>query len=530
MLLSGGNRSQSLRRQLLTFLLFSIALLAAVSAVTGAWIGSSQTRTMLINNSLQIADNLADRSVLSLISGSREQAEEAISQVLGFSDVTGVAILEPDLKPLLSRGIPDPTQSGAPHWRDTRGPLLIREDSETWYVVAPVGIQDGLGDAGEFELESGHSERLGYVLLQVSKKSLSALSDNLLLYNIVIGLIIAVTMGLVMNIGLRRLIQPIFNLSTTMKRAQETGEHNYAGIEGALEIRQMAESYNGMMTVLEKQEDALLGMNARLESEVEIRTKELIQARDAALIAVRTKSEFLANISHELRTPLQAIIGYVELVKEELEFEAMDQQVEDLEEAIRSSQRLLTLIASILDLAKSESGRMEVNLQPVSLNSLLEDVLTIIRPLAAEKGNALKINTLQQDQQASIDREKTQQILINLLSNACKFTEKGTIGASLEITGKYVEIQVSDSGIGISREQQALIFDEFRQVDGSVERQFGGTGLGLAISRRFAEMMNGSIEVESDLGKGACFTLRLPLNSCIRIGSGQNVEVSDSAQ
>ena len=267
------------------------------------------------------------------------------------------------------------------------------EDSDTWRILAPVQLPNIYEAEDEFEIEvTEPGTRLGYVLINVSKAPLIKLSDNLLIYNLIIGLIIATTMGALMNVGIKRLFQPLFNLSSIMKESQESGEHTYARVQGAKEIRQMAESYNDMMKVLEQQEDELIDMNTRLESEVEIRTQELIQARDAALVAARTKSEFLANISHELRTPLQAIMGYIELVKEELEFEAMEQQVEDLEEAIKSSQRLLALIGSVLDLAKSESGKMEMNPQETSLYALTDELIAIVKPLAQENNNQLNID------------------------------------------------------------------------------------------------------------------------------------------
>ncbi|OMH38259.1 HAMP domain-containing sensor histidine kinase [Motiliproteus sp. MSK22-1] len=517
MLIIGRNKPQTLRRQLLTFLLLSIALLSILSSVVGAWVGSSQSRSMLVNSSLQIAGNLAERSVLSLITSSEENAEEATSQVLGFSDVIGVAILNEELTPLLIKGILEFNAEKYMSLKNNDGPKLAEEDSKSWRILAPVYFPDIAEGEDEFEMEAGDPKKMGYVIINVSKESLIALSDNLLVYNILIGVVTAATMGALMNIGIGRLTQPIFNLSHRMKQAQESGEHTFARIEGAKEIRQMAESYNGMMKVLEKQEDELIGMNVRLESEVEIRTKELIQARDAALVAARTKSEFLANISHELRTPLQAVMGYIELVKEELEFEAMDQQIEDLEEAMKSSQRLLALIGSILDLAKSESGKMEMNPQETSLIEVMDDLTAIVKPLAAENNNQLVITPPRSNIVFIADREKVMHVLLNLLSNACKFTHDGSIEFTVKKTSETLKLSISDTGIGISQDQHTLIFDEFRQVDGSVKRQYGGTGLGLAISKRFAQMMGGNISVTSSLGKGACFTLSLPLNSSVSL-------------
>lgn len=522
MLIIGKDKPQTLRRQLLTFLLLAIALLSILSAVIGAWIGANQSRTMLVNNSLQIAGNLAERSILSLLTASQENAEEAIAQVLGFNDVNGVAILTSDLTPLLIRGELELSTALPIAWLKATTPHLVEEDSNSWRILAPVQFPNAEDSEDPFTLEDTEpSQNLGYVLINISKAPLIKLSDNLLLYNLVIGLVIAATMGALMNVGISRLVQPLFNLSSIMKQAQESGEHTFARIEGAKEIRQMAESYNGMMKVLESQEDELIGMNSSLESEVETRTQELIQARDAALVAVRTKSEFLANISHELRTPLQAVMGYIELVKEELEFEAMDQQIEDLEKALKSSQRLLSLIGSVLDLAQSESGKMEINPQETSLYAMIDELIAIVKPLAVENHNQLNINNLPQDIHFVVDREKVLHVLLNLLSNACKFTHNGTVELVITKTETGLDLTISDTGIGIHEDQHALIFDEFRQVDGSVKRQYGGTGLGLAISKRFAEMMDGYITLDSALGQGAHFTLHLPIGSSPQISQSR---------
>ncbi len=519
---------RSLRGQLLTFLLASIALLAITSSVVGTWIGSSQSRTMVLNSSLQIAGNLAELSVLSLVTGSEDNAAEAVAQVLGFNDVVGVAIFADVLTPLVKKGEIEWRYTEPLQWQRSSQPELVKDSTSNWYIAAPVTLNDDIVVDDPFAFDSETSTQLGFVLINVSKESLNKLSQNLLVYNLAIALVIAVLMGVLMNIGLRRVIQPLFTLSSTMREAQLSGEHNYAVVEGPKEIRRMAGSYNDMMKVLEKQEDVLVDMNSRLESEVEIQTRELVQARDAALTAVRTKSEFLANISHELRTPLQAIVGYIELVREELEDEAMDAQVEDLDEAMKASQRLLSLIAAILDLAKSEAGKMEVSFQDVSVYEIIDEAIGIIRPLVVESDNRLEVQKPERDIRFSIDKDKVMQILLNLLSNACKFTDQGTI--RLVVAGDDLElnISVSDTGIGIAEDQQGLVFDEFRQIDGSVRRKYGGTGLGLAISRHFAEMLGGSIRIDSCLGEGTRFELILPLTNTQETSVAATVDVAET--
>ena len=505
-----GNQN-SLRKQLLTFLGVSIALLSLTSSIVAAWIAVNQSRQVLEHHSLQIAGNLAHQSLLSLITESKENAEPALDQAMAFNDVSGVAIFTERMSLLQQRGEIDWQSDNLPVWFAEEKPTLAADRDDHWIITAPVYLQEEQGDYAEFELAGDKEQLLGYVMINVSKDSLRSLTTNLFSYNLMIGLGFATLLLWLQNAGLKRITRPLLNLSRSMNEARSSGEHNYAKVEGPMEVRQIAESYNAMMQVLEQQEDKLVKLNSGLETEVAIRTKELTHARDTALVAVRTQSEFLANISHELRTPLQATMGYIELVIEELEDEAMDEPVEDLREAMRASTRLLALINMILDLAKCESGKMELMPQEISLHSLTQETEAVIRPLASKKQNTFKVYLPEEDPVLQVDKEKAQQVLLNLLSNACKFTEKGTVLLSASVDDGFVVWQVSDTGIGIPKNQQNMIFDKFRQIDGSVKRKYGGTGLGLAISKHFTEMMGGALDVFSETGQGTTFVFKLPL-------------------
>lgn len=516
MIFFGRYANRSIWRQLLIFLVISICLLSITSSVTAVWISYSQSRQALQQNSLRIADNLARSSVLSLITASKENAQEALSQVLGFNDVIGVAIFTESHQLLQEKGTISWEQSGLNNLLAVDAAAIVEDGREAWIVAAPVFLdlfEDAESSYGalEFSMENNSESLLGYVLVNVSKRSLSQLIKDLLSFNIIVTLFISILLIWFLNRGLKRLTRPLTNLSETMNQAQSSGEHTFAVIEGPREVRQMAKNFNDMMHVLEQQEDKLIELNSGLESEVEVRTRELVAARDAALIAVRTQSEFLANISHELRTPLQAVTGYIELVIEELDFHPeFDMQVEDLGAALQSSERLLKLINSILDLAKCEAGKMDLVIQQCSLHALLKEIEDTIRPLAIKHYNNLQIIYPDKDCYLTLDKEKLQQILLNLLSNACKFTEEGEITLSCVTTEDQIIWQVSDTGIGIPEDQIEQVFLKFRQVDGSVKRKVGGTGLGLAIARHFAEMMGGTLSAESKLGQGSTFTLALP--------------------
>ncbi|MEE8153478.1 MAG: GAF domain-containing protein, partial [Phycisphaerales bacterium] len=252
---------------------------------------------------------------------------------------------------------------------------------------------------------------------------------------------------------------------------------------------------------------ALAIQNARLFREIEAKSRQLE-------IASQHKSQFLANMSHELRTPLNAIIGYSEMLQEEAEDLGQEGFVPDLNNIHVAGKHLLSLINDILDLSKIEAGKMELFLESFEIPSLVRDVVVTIQPLVEKNANTLNVDCPDDLGDMHADLTKVRQALFNLLSNACKFTERGTItfNVSQETMedNPWVSFQVRDTGIGMTSEQMQKLFEAFSQADASTTRQFGGTGLGLAISRKFCQIMGGDITVESTFGQGSTFTIRLP--------------------
>jgi PAS domain S-box-containing protein len=240
----------------------------------------------------------------------------------------------------------------------------------------------------------------------------------------------------------------------------------------------------------------------------------LAEAKRLAEQANETKSQFLANMSHELRTPLNAIIGYSEMLKEEAEDTGQEELVPDLEKIQGAGKHLLGLINDILDLSKVEAGRMELYLEPIELKPFVRQVVSTVQPLMQRNENVLRAEMGDAPGQIRADQTKLRQILLNLLSNAGKFTERGTVTLAVErqpaTSGDRVRFRVSDTGIGMTPEQLERLFQPFTQADASTTRRYGGTGLGLTISKHFVEMMGGTILVESEPGAGTRFVVELP--------------------
>ncbi|MFV1998248.1 MAG: ATP-binding protein [Acidiferrobacterales bacterium] len=255
-------------------------------------------------------------------------------------------------------------------------------------------------------------------------------------------------------------------------------------------------------------------IQGELERRVVERTAELAVARDQALEASRTKSAFLANMSHELRTPLNAIIGYSEMLYEDVASFSKKQVTEDLQKISSAGSHLLELINSVLDLSKIEAGKMELHNEKFSIEELASEVADVFRPLAEQNGNELRMLLPRGLGAMVADRTKVNQVLMNLVSNACKFTNDGIIEIEAErsVSGalEWICISVRDNGIGISPLEQEKLFSEFTQASTSIPKIYGGTGLGLSISQKLCQLMGGAITVESEPDVGTEFTICLP--------------------
>lgn len=241
--------------------------------------------------------------------------------------------------------------------------------------------------------------------------------------------------------------------------------------------------------------------------------EELEQQYAAVLEARKVKDEFLANISHELRTPLTAVMGYISLMQEELSGPLTENQRTDLAQVRSSSERLLELIEDLLDLTSLRRNAAELSVEPLDAVSLAQEVVD--RTEGRQRGVDVSVEAIDAIPRLKADRRKLTRLLGTLVSNAYKFTSAGSVKVLVEVHGNRVFFRVRDTGIGIPAEAHALIFEEFRQLDGSTTRRFGGSGLGLTLARQLARLMGGDVEVDSTPGTGSTFTVDLPIDQSV---------------
>ena len=246
--------------------------------------------------------------------------------------------------------------------------------------------------------------------------------------------------------------------------------------------------------------------NARLFDEIQEKNRQLQMASE-------NKSQFVSSMSHELRTPLNAIIGLTEMMVTNAARFGTEKAQEPLQRVNRAGKHLLSLINEVLDLSKIEVGKLELHPESVNLSPLTDEIVGTARQLAEQNKNRLVVECQESFGPLIVDPMRLRQILLNLLSNACKFTKEGEVALRVrKVAGgrDWVELAVADTGIGMTTEQQAKLFQDFAQADSLTARRYGGTGLGLAITRKLARMMGGDVTVASEPGKGSVFTVRLP--------------------
>lgn len=506
------------QRQLNLVKNFSQASLVAVvfAAILLGWMYRSlavdELRQQGETSNLTLATTMANaiwpqvREVIDIVAGKKEISTEdktysinvldqSVKELIEQTNVVKVNIFDTSGKVVYSTSHEQIGQNNKDmefaHEVVTKGSVLSgmdyepgSQDATILYSYLPVKSLDTNDVEGVLKIHSNVSDN--YLRIQQGQ------------YNFIIGLVVILTLVYV-------------SLFTVVRNAE-------------IVIRKQGEEREGYLHEIES-------INTNLDEY----SRELASARDQALDASKAKSAFLANMSHELRTPLNAIIGYSEMMAEEMKTEGRKSDASDLTKINQAGNHLLSVINDILDLSKIEAGHMELHLAELDLNATIENIIETITPLAEKGNNRISVNIADDITSMYTDLSRLRQVLLNLLGNACKFTQDGLI--ELVIRRKaddpdMLVFTVTDSGVGMDTEHLEHIFEAFKQADSSSTREFGGTGLGLTISRRFCEMLGGSIQARNGIDQGAVFSVILPERSSHSTGkeekpSGKTISPED---
>jgi signal transduction histidine kinase len=313
--------------------------------------------------------------------------------------------------------------------------------------------------------------------------------------------VIAVIAGMALA---RQMVVPIRAVHRGAQKLSENDFSHRIKVNTGDEIEELADQFNHMAEQLEES-------YSRLEQKVAERTRDLEQKTRELAIASEHKSQFFANMSHELRTPLNAVLGYSELLVDGLYGAIPDKAREVLERIQSNGKHLLGLINDVLDISKIEAGQLTLSVEDYSMKTLVQSVIAATGSLAQNKGLAVTTNIGDDLPTGHGDERRLTQVLLNIVGNAIKFTDTGSIDVSAKASNGHFLIDVHDTGPGIPPEHRDKIFEEFQQVDNSSTRQKGGTGLGLSIAKRIVNLHGGDISVDSEVGAGSTFHVVLPV-------------------
>jgi signal transduction histidine kinase/CheY-like chemotaxis protein len=501
----------------------AIAIVLAIYFVSGQVAGLQQ---QLEDQGTAIARHLAPASEFGVFSGNRTILRRLAAATRKESNVRSVRISYVDGRILASSG-PDFLPSSQQIAGRQAVIILPSKDGSAIIFRSPV-LQSQMEISDFPEMEPGGGAQgstaattIGWVSVELSRDATLQQQKTAILQSSLIAIVVLfVSFIVAIRMG-RSVTGPIVKLTRTVEDLERGELSSRADTNANAELLALEKGINSMATALQRAQDNLQdeveNATAELRStllELEGKNTELDVQRSRAQEANLSKSKFLANMSHELRTPLNAIIGYSEMLEEDAEQAGDTGYIPDVQKVNSAGRHLLSLINDILDLSKVEAGKMTLYLETADIESVIKYTASTIRPLTAQNENELVLNCDPNLGSMRMDVTKVRQVLFNLLSNACKFTEKGTITLAakrIEMGGKdWIEFTVSDTGIGITPEHMDHLFKAFAQADASITKKYGGTGLGLTLCKSFSELMGGEINVRSEPGKGSEFVLLLP--------------------
>ncbi|MGP9822177.1 ATP-binding protein [Salinarimonas sp. NSM] len=480
--------------------MISVLIALTLGSAASLWLEVERYGEQKRERLLAVAHAFAAASAEAVAAHDRDSIFEAVRAISRLPDITHVTVT--DRTGAVLEEIGSGVRLVGDLVLDDGTPLSVTAVLSSRTAVVGVPVRHRGVEVGRLELTSETGDLWGRLLVVLAFGLGAA--------------VVASAIGLAIAWRLQRAItRPLLTLSATMQRVREAHDYDEAcPVESDDEIGQLALGFNAMLGEIRRRDARLAQHRERLESEVEERTRDLATAKDAAERASSAKSDFLATMSHEIRTPMNGMLVMAELLAAG---DLPERQRRYAEVIARSGQSLLAIINDILDFAKVEAGKLELEAAPVDLGEAVETVVTLFGERAAGKGLDLAAAVDPALPRIVGDPVRLTQVIANLVNNALKFTETGHVLVRVAAADGRVTIHVEDTGIGIPEEKRATIFSAFSQADQSTTRRFGGTGLGLSIVQRLVAAMGGEIRVESVLGEGSCFVVELP---CIAMEDG----------
>ena len=518
--------------QLISIFAVVVICSALAGAFANSWLASRRILEQLLHEGSLITASFARQSTLALLYGLGENARDAAVTTLGFPEVSHVAVYDRSGANLLKLG-------GQSDWiptaaRVVSGSELIHETDDAWHFLAPVydSYSDNEPDS-PFELGSVKRQVIGYVHVVVGKAGLRAMRRSIFFDNFLSTFVFSAILLLLLQWLTSRLTRPLDDLAALMKQAEQGDVDVRSRLRGSSEILNMSQAFNKMMSVLGERTTKLDAQNTRLVQEmnerrqaeqrlieyrdhlqdmVDEQTRDLIEARDAALVAERAMSAFLANMSHELRTPLHGILSFASFGMTRLERASPEKLLQYFREIHDSGSQLLHLLNDLLDLSKLRAGKMTYDYREADINDTVHSVINEFKGLLEEKDIRVNVTDAVASARIVMDENRIGQVVRNLVSNAVKFSAQGS---TVDVEVEYVDdisvlVRVSDRGVGIPEDELESVFNPFAQSS-KTRTNAGGTGLGLPICKEIVEGGHrGWIRAEVREHGGTTMTFCLP--------------------